>query len=161
MKEIERKFILKDTSILNSLDYIKYKRYFLYLDENIEIRIQRKGDKYEFERKISNSQLQAEKQKFELTENEFEELKKKSIYSLKRKSYLYLKEPEISIKIYEEDFKGLNRIEVEFNSVEEAESFEIPNWFGKEITNSKLGKDKILTQLSQIEFNELLKEFKE
>ena len=161
MKEIERKFILKDISILKNLNYIEYKRYFLFLDESVEIRIQKKGDKYEFERKLINSQLEAQKQKFEITKSEFEELNKKSIFSITRKSYLYSKKPEISIKIYEKKFKGLNRIEVEFNSIEEAKKFKTPSWFGEEITHSKLGKDKQLVQLTQKEFKTLLGNLKQ
>lgn len=131
MKEIERKFILKDISILKNLNYVEYERYFLYLNETVEMRIQKKGEKYEFERKLINSQLKAQKQKLEITKSEFEQLKKKSIFSITRKSYLYSKKPEISIKVYEEKFKGLNRIEVEFSSIDETTKFKIPSWFGE------------------------------
>ena len=160
MKEIERKFLLNDLSILDNLDYIEYERFFLFLNEDVEIRIQKKGHKYEFERKVIDSKLQAKKQKFEITKDEFEKLKRNSTRLLRRKSYLYSKNPEISIKVYEEDFEGLNRIEVEFSSVEEAKKFKSPNWFGKEITNSKLGKDKKLIRLDKEEFKQLLIEAK-
>ena len=44
----------------------------------------------------------------------------------------------------------------EFQGEDEAQSFNIPDWFGKEITETMLAKDSDLLKLSESEFNELI-----
>lgn len=49
--------------------------------------------------------------------------------------------------------------EVEFSSEDEAKKYKPLDWFGEEITDSPLRKDKKLSQLSSKEFTQLLKEY--
>jgi hypothetical protein len=48
---------------------------------------------------------------------------------------------------------------VKFSSEGDAKSFEPLDWFGREITNSPLGKDRALINLSEEEFDELCVEY--
>lgn len=51
MQEIERKFLIKEMPNLENLKPTYYERYFLFRSEKIEIRIQKKWEKFEFEKK--------------------------------------------------------------------------------------------------------------
>ena len=156
MKEIERKWILNKLPEIGDQKTVVYSRYFLYIENGIEVRIQSKGSKYEFERKVESNDLTRTGTKFEITKEEFEHFKKISIGSIERESYKY---EGISVKVYRGQLEGLIRAEVEFDSEEMANSFNPPAWFGKEITNTGLGKDKKLIRLSKEEFRKLLKTY--
>lgn len=157
--EIERKWFVKTLPDLSGLTPVSYERYFLFIGDTVEVRIQKKGNKFEFERKSQISKLTREEQKFEITEEEYETFKLFSNKSLIRDSYIYQKDPEISIKVYKGDHEGLVRAEVEFESEDEAQRFIPLDWFGKEITESPIGRDKSLISLSNEEFNQIISEY--
>src|SRR5579872_5953286 len=119
MKEIERKFLVKKMPDLSGHASVRYERYFLYKDGRVEMRIQQKGNRFEFERKMILSGLSSEKMKFEITRPEFEALKKIAGHSLIRDSYQLSDEPQISLKVYQGKFVGLIRAEAEFSSEKE------------------------------------------
>jgi len=154
--EIERKWFVKKLPDLSGLTPVSYERYFLFIGDTVEVRIQKKGNIFEFERKSQVSKLTREGQKFEITEKEFETFKQYCNKSLIRDSYLYQQDPEISIKIYKGDHEGLIRAEVEFVSEEDAKQFIPLDWFGEEITESPIGRDKSLVSLSNEEFNQII-----
>lgn len=64
--------------------------------------------------------------------------------------------PNITIKIYHGIYKGLIRAEVEFNNEYEYSNFKIPEWFGKDITNTELGMDARLIKLDRGDFLKIL-----
>lgn len=154
--EIERKWLVKRLPDLSGLSPISYERNFLYIGDEVEIRIQRKGDKYQFERKSQVGKLSREEQVFDITEEEFNALKRQSVKAILRDSYLLQKSPQITIKVYKGDHEGLIRAEVEFESEVEAEKFVPLDWFGEEITETPLGRDKLLISLSDDEFKKLM-----
>lgn len=156
-KEIERKFLIKKMPILDDLVSVDYERYFIYNHGGVEIRVQKKWDIYEFERKQTENKISAKKLKYQITKDEFEQLKKQAAYWIFRKSYKVSEEPKITIKIYSGRFEWLSRAEVEFVSEENANSFTLPDWFGDEITDSSLGRDSRLVKLSEEEFKKLMK----
>ncbi len=155
-KEIERKFFAKSLPNLAWIEPISYERYFLFRNDKSEIRIQNKWGKYEFERKEKKGNLSANKQKFEITKDEFEQLKKYSKQSIIRDAYLISKNPEISIKIYHWEFEWLVRVEIEFENEDLAKKFIPLDWFWEEITNSQLWKDSKLLDLKEEEFKKLI-----
>ena len=141
---------------LDDLESIDYERYFIYNQAGVEIRVQKKWDIYEFERKETQNMLFAKKLKYEITKTEFEQLKKQAPHWICRKSHKISEEPNMSIKTYSGRFQWLERVEVEFTSEEQANSFVIPDWFGEEITDSPLGRDSQLINLSEEEFKKLI-----
>ncbi len=155
-QEIERKFLVNTLPDVNHLKVIEYERSFLFIDKNSEIRIQKKWDRYELEKKTNRSSLQATKQKLEISLQEYRELKKNCKKIIQRKSYSISQNPEISLKIYSGEFKWLSRVEVEFQNEHQASSFTPLEWFWKEITNSPLWRDSQLVRLSRKEFLELI-----
>ena len=156
MKEIERKWILSKLPDVGNQVPIHYERHFLFIGEEVEVRIQRKGDKFEFERKVESNDLTRIGEKFEITEAEFNHFKQYAIGSLERESNIV---DGVSVKVYKGKHTGLIRAEVEFSSEDEAKQFAVPEWFGQEITDSPLGKDKKLIQLSSEGFNLLLEKY--
>lgn len=158
-QEIERKFFVKKLPDLSQKEPVRYERYFLYRTPPAEIRIQKKGDIYEFERKIEISPLTRVEHTFEITREEFNELKTYAKDVIVRDSYIISSNPEISVKIYHGAYEGLIRAEVEFSSETEAQNFKPPEWFGKEITNTKLARDASLIDLNAEEFKQQLHTF--
>jgi len=154
-KEIERKWLL--TKLPENLDGkpMPYERHFLFSGKKAEVRIQKKGEKYEFERKYQESELSRDIQKFQITKDEYNQLEESSIASIERESYL-VKDSNISVNKYGGRCSGLIRAEIEFGSEEEASAFIPLDYFGIEITDSRLGKDKKLISLSDEEFQALL-----
>ncbi len=156
MPEIERKWLVKTLPDLSQITPIHFERYFVFISDIVEIRVQQKGTGYEFERKTETSKVSRENQVFPITEAEFRYFKTQSNKGIIRDSYILQTEPEFSIKIYHGNYKGLIRAEVEFSSENEANSFLPFDWFGPEITTTPLGRDKKLIQLSVNQFSELL-----
>ncbi len=156
--EIERKFLVKELPDLSGIKSIPYERYYLRVDEKLEERIQKKGDKYELETKEVKSSLERTKDKKDISKEEFEELKRgKENEGIIREGYNLSSNPNISIKIYHGKFEGLVRAEVEFKSTEESENYNPESWMGKEITQTDLGRDAKLLCLTNEEFQSLLK----
>ncbi len=160
MQEIERKFLAKSLPDLSGKECISYERYFLKIESSFEERIQKKGDKYEKERKFKTSDLSRETEKQEISKEDFDVLKKSASKSIIRDSYKISDNPNTTIKIYHGDYEGLVRVEVEFFSEKDAKNFHPYDWMGKEITNTQLGKDAKLIQLSKKEFKDLLDSLK-
>ncbi|HLC32945.1 MAG TPA: hypothetical protein VJJ82_03900 [Candidatus Nanoarchaeia archaeon] len=71
----------------SGLTPIRYECYFLFKEKDVELHIQKKGTTYEFERKQDQSELESKKQKFAITKEEFEQLKKFISDALIRDSY--------------------------------------------------------------------------
>ena len=153
--EIERKFLVKRMPDLTAVKGEIQERYFLELG-NIEKRITKIDDKYFYEEKSRGNGLTSKKVIREISGVEFEKLKKISIKSLKRKCYILTIHPEVSIKVYDDEYLGLVRAEFEFESENEAKSFAPPEWCGIEITKTDLGRDGKLIKLEGKEFLNLL-----
>lgn len=157
--EIEKKYLVKKMPNLDNISKIEYERYFISDDPKNQVRVQRKNDTYEIEEKIEIASNKYKKEKKKISKEEFDKLIINCSKVIKRDSYLICDIPNITIKIYHGKYEGLARIEVEFLSSDELESFEVPDWFGREITNSGIGMDAKLINLNRDEFlRELLNE---
>lgn len=155
--EIERKFLVKNIPDLSNITPIRYERYYLKRGDGIEERIQKKGEIFEYEIKKEVSKLERTANKKIITEEEFDKLKQNSSESILRDSYKLSN--NLSIKIYHGRFEGLIRAEIEFETVELAKVYQSESWMGDEITDSPLGRDSKLLDLSDPEFHKLLSKF--
>ncbi len=137
--------------VVSSLDNIplsipiRYERYYI----NDNLRIQKKQDNLEKEI-LDNDNNIIEKEN--ILEEEFNTLKNESYSKIIRDSYLYLNDERVSIKRYFDNYEGLIRVEIKFNTIEEMKSYIKESWMGKEITNTPLAFDKYLSKLSREEF---------
>ena len=142
---LTRRFIIQSLNNVNVSSPIRYERYYI----NNNLRIQSKDNI--FEKEILNKE-NVIIEKTNISEDEFNQLKKDAYSKIIRDSYLYLDDNRISIKKYLGQYKGLIRVEVKFNSIDEMNSYKKESWMGTEITNSTLAFDKYLSKLSEQEF---------
>lgn len=156
--EIERKFLISKLPDVSGIVPIEYERYFLERSNGIETRVQKKGNKYTFEKKVEKEGVGRERaEEREISEEEFNTLKKAASKAILRTRYDI--SPLVAIQVYQGDYEGLIRYEVEFNTVEEAQAYVPESWLGKEITESPLGRDGKLLDLSREDFLAELKKF--
>lgn len=142
---LTRRFIIQSLDNVNINSPIRYERYYI----NDNLRIQSKNNMLEKEILDKDNIIIA---KTNISEEEFNKLKKEAYSKIIRDSYLYLDDDRISIKKYLDKYEGLIRVEVKFNSIDEMNSYKIESWMEAEITNSPLAFDKYLSKLSEQEF---------
>lgn len=142
---LTRRFIIQSLDNVNINSPIRYERYYI----NDNLRIQSKNNMLEKEILDKDNIIIT---KTNISEEEFNKLKKEAYSIIIRDSYLYLDDDRISIKKYLDKYEGLIRVEVKFNSIDEMNSYKIESWMEAEITNSPLAFDKYLSKLSEQEF---------
>ncbi len=145
--EIERKWILdKIPAEFMKCTPIPYLRYIIFTDDNVELRVQRKGDQYELERKEKATALSRKSIKVTISEGEFNTLKSTSNDYISRES---LTSGNRAVKVYDGEYTGLIRYEVEFKTEKEAREYVAPEWAKIEITGTVLANDSKLITLSR------------
>lgn len=145
--EIERKFLVENLPL--KID--GYKKLCIqqsYISTKPVIRLRKSNDDYILTVKGAG---RISRQEFELSlqESEYEKLKKLVTSKIITKERFLIPIEDgytAELDIYEGELKGLMTVEVEFSSLDNAEKFVAPNWFGKEVTddsrysNSSLAK---------------------
>lgn len=149
--EIERKFLV---SSLPS-DLVSYPSHHIeqgYLSTDPVVRIRKEDENYYLTYK-SKGLLEREEVNLPLTKESYEHLKKKSDGFLITKTRFlipYLTNFLIELDIFEEVHQGLIIAEVEFQSVEDANTFLPPSWFKKDVTNDPRYQNSNLSVSPQI-----------
>ena len=141
--EIERKFLVSAIPDLNGLKYDEIKQgYFSITPEK---RVRKKGNTYILTEKGEGDLIREEKEEI-ISEEYGEELFKKSKTFIIEKTRYYIPYGEYTIEldIYSGKHRGLIVAEVEFPSVEKANEFIPPEWFGEDITKDKSYKNMML-----------------
>ena len=135
--EIERKFLIKN--IPENLD--SYAFHLIeqgYLCTDPVVRVRRQDDDYFLTYK-GNGLLAREEYNLPLTQSGYEHLIKKADGNIiKKKRYLIpIEDTDLTIEldIFDKPFAPLIMAEVEFSSVEDANAFIAPDWFGEDVTN--------------------------
>jgi len=133
--EIERKFLIKELP-----DLTKFENKHItqgYLNTNPVVRVREDGEEYYLTYK-GKGLLAREEANLPLTKEAFEHLIEKSDGKIIRKTrYLIPLTPyTIELDVFEGDHAPLIMAEVEFPSVEEANAFVAPDWFGEDVTQN-------------------------
>lgn len=135
--EIERKFLIKN--IPENLD--SYAFHLIeqgYLCTDPVVRVRRQDDDYFLTYK-GKGLLAREEYNLPLTRSGYEHLIKKADGNIiKKKRYLIpIEDTDLTIEldIFDKPFAPLIMAEVEFSSVEGANAFIAPDWFGEDVTN--------------------------
>lgn len=108
-----------------------------------DVRIRNKGGVFTYTVKhfVKNSQETGycREETRQISQAEFLRLMKSSNKKISKMRYFYPLKKGLTaeVDVYKENLKGLNVVEVEFPNLEAYEKFEIPAWFGKEVTDSK------------------------
>lgn len=132
--EIERKFLIK--ALPEDLDsYPRHRIEQAYLCTEPVLRVRRKDEKYILTYKGAGF-LAREEHEFPLTEEAYRHLLEKADgnritkdrYELPYGAYT------IELDVFDAPFAPLVLAEVEFPSEEEAHAFQVPAWFGEEVT---------------------------
>lgn len=145
--EIERKFLIKNLpENLENFTHYEIKQGYISTDPTIRLRQQ--DDNYILTVK-SAGLMKKEEYELDLTENQFNRLWKKTEGNTIEKTRYVIplnNGLKAELDVYKGFLSGFMNVEVEFPSTKEAILFDIPNWFGQEVTqdpkysNSSLAK---------------------
>ena len=136
--EIERKFLVKE--LPKKLETYEQKHISQgYMCTNPVVRIRRSNEEYFLTYK-GRGKMVREEHEFPLTAEAFEHMLPKidGILIDKVRYLIPLEDGHVAeLDIFQGVLAPLRLVEVEFVSVEDAEKFVAPEWFGEDVTNSK------------------------
>lgn len=159
--EIERKFLLGEQIDLKDYDWVEINQ--SYIGVNPVSRVRKMGNKYYYNQKGVGTLVREENEK-EITEETYNKIIKYRIgRTINKLRYRIPLDNEVDAELdyYLDDLSPLVTVEVEFKSLEDANSFVVPIWFGKEITEDVRYKNDNLAVATKDELSELLKDTKE
>ena len=139
--EIERKFLVDDPPDLEGCEPFQIHQGYLALPDDqggAEVRLRRKDDQLLLTVKGGSGRVRTEEE-FELARERFD-----SLWPLtegrrisKRRYRIPVGEVTAEVDFYGGELDGLVTAEVEFESEADADRFEAPEWFGRELTGDK------------------------
>ncbi|RUS45182.1 CYTH domain-containing protein [Cohnella sp. AR92] len=160
--EIERKFLLKQTpawlvenNMIRPIKEQRIEQTYLAMDETQELRIRRITDvrtgqmEYTHTFKLGNG-MTREEVEYSISGSIYEQVARAfgAVPLTKNRITAEWRDKVVEIDVY--DQLELTVVEVEFDSEEEANSFEPPEWFGKDIGAEKQYSNKtVWKQLQQ------------
>ncbi len=147
--EIERKFLTDGFPY--QLD--RYKKLEItqgYVLFEPDIRVRKENDRYFYTIKSGNGLVREEVEK-EIDETTYFFYMKNIKGVVKKTRYLIPIDDNLIAEydVYQDNLLGLRTVEVEFDSIEQAGNFNIPNWFGGEITGIKMYRNSNLSKIEQ------------
>ena len=156
--EIERKFIVKYLpDNLTEYEHHEVSQGYIYTAPVIRIR---KSDERYYITVKSGGLLEREEFEIDITPDAYKDLSKKCDGNVISKTRYKLPLGEglvAELDIFHDSFEGLRYVEVEFPSVEAAEAFEIPDYFGREVTEYPEYQNSSLSSMTAEEIVEFMK----
>ena len=154
--EIERKFLLKE--LPKDLD--KYSSTEIsqgYISTEPVVRIRQRNDNFYITIKSGGLMERIEVEK-DITEKEFKELStivKGNV--IKKTRYLIpFEKHTIELDVFHGDFEGLILAEIEFDSKEEADRFNMPDFFYKDVTENPAYQNSSMSRMAKEDIYKLL-----
>ncbi len=149
--EIERKFLIGNIPDLSEYKYHEIEQ--AYLNTNPVVRIRKEDDTYYLTYK-GKGFMAREEYNLPLNKESYEHLLKKADGNIisKRRYLIPYNKYTIELDIFTGVFQGLVIAEVEFDSVDEANSFIGPDWFVEDVTSDKKYHN---SYLSKLDLNEM------
>ena len=134
--EIERKFLIKYIpDNLRKLSEHKIIQSYLIAEDDFEIRLRNIDDKYFITIKIAQSNIERIEKEIEISEELYSKLDKRTNKHLYKTRTKY-KYDEYILEVDEYE-NGLKLLEIEFENVQQAKDFIVPEWIEKEVTYYK------------------------
>lgn len=142
--EIERKFLIKKIPDLSKYPCKKLVQGYLCTDPTVRVR--NEGGEYLLTYKSKGVEMMSrEEYNLPLNKEAFENMIKKVDGNIISKTRYYIplgpnekgNELTLELDVFDEPFAPLLFGEVEFETVEEAKSFAIPDWFGEDVTQNR------------------------
>jgi len=154
--EIERKF-LADPASLDLEMYAKTEMTQGYLFTDPVLRIRQKDDSYILTVK-SGGLLAREEYEIDLTREQYENMagSVKGLFIRKTRYLIPCPPYTIELDLFHGSLEGLIYAEVEFPSIEEAEAFVPPSWFGREVTEDGSFTNAALSKMTEEELSAFL-----
>lgn len=147
--EIEKKFLIKELpKDLTGYKYHKIEQ--AYLNTAPVVRIRRQDDEYYLTYK-GGGMMAREEYNLPLNKASYEHLREKADGNIITKTRYLIPINDNSLTaeldIFEGKFAGMLLVEVEFRSVEQADAFHKPEWFGEDVTHNKLYHNSYLSKI--------------
>lgn len=147
--EIEKKFLPGNLpEDLNQYTHHKIEQ--AYLNTSPVVRIRKQDDEYYLTYK-GGGMMAREEYNLPLNEKSYNHLLKKADGNIITKTRFLIPINDGSLTaeldIFEGKFSGMVLIEVEFQSVEQADAFQKPDWFGEDVTYDKKYHNSYLSKL--------------
>ncbi|MGE0793077.1 MAG: adenylate cyclase [Candidatus Woesearchaeota archaeon] len=140
--ELERTFLAKEISFLKNCEFKEFVD--VYIPANVNhpvLRLRKKGNKFELTKKYPVNEGDSSHMNEEtiiLDENEFNALSKLDGKRVAKKRYYYPYNNLIAeVDVFTEDLKGLVLVDFEFKTMEEKDSFEMPDFCLVEVTQEE------------------------
>ncbi len=150
--EIEKKFLVEECPALDGFKAeVVRQGYITSGEDSIEVRVRQKGQGYYITIKSRGTLARAE------YETAVEQAQFETLWPategrrLEKTRYTgaLADGAAVELDIFEGHLAGLQLVEVEFASVEDAEAFIAPGWFGADVTEDKRYKNSALAVASQ------------
>ena len=140
-KEIERKFLIKDMPDLSKYEFKRLEQGYLCTDPTIRVR--KEDDSYYMTYK-GRGRIEKEEYNLDLTKEAYETLIAKSEGNIISKTRYLIPIGKSSkgndltaeLDVFDAPFAPLRFLEIEFLSMEEANDFITPDWFGEDVTDN-------------------------
>lgn len=143
--EIERKFLIKHLPKLENAQFKDIEQAYLEIGER-EVRIRKTNKGCFYTIKSGKGLARKENESF-ISQDDYDKLLDKHIGKIIKKRRYMLPIYEgltAELDIYEDILAGLNTVEVEFASIEQATAFRPPIWFGDDVTENDAYKNASL-----------------
>lgn len=150
--EIEKKFLVSECPALDDFKAeVVRQGYITSGEDSVEVRVRQKGKGYYITVKSRGTLARAE------YETAVEQAQFETLWPategrrLEKTRYTGALEDgsAVELDIFEGHLAGLQLVEVEFASVEDAETFIAPDWFGEDVTEDKRYKNSALAVVDQ------------
>lgn len=146
--EIERKYLIeKLPENINEYKYLTIEQG--YLNTSPVVRVRRQDDEYYLTYK-GKGMMVREEYNLPLNKQAYEHLITKADGNvISKKRYLIPLDGKhtIELDVFMGRFEGLLLAEVEFESVEDANSFTPPEWFGPDVTNNPVYHNSVMSRM--------------
>lgn len=145
--EIERKFKVEKLPNLQNVKKAKIIQAYLNTDSEPTLRIRKYNDEYLLTYKYSkkdNGINVCNEVELPITEECFNNLLTKIEGNIIEKTRYFIN--EIELDIFEGKYEGLILAEVEFESIEDANRYNKPNWLGEDVTKDKNYRNSYLAK---------------
>ena len=150
--EIERKFLIKE--LPGNLDsYPSHRIEQAYLCTEPVVRIRRQDEEYFLTYK-GKGLMAREEVNLPLNQDAYLHLKEKADGNVIQKTRYLIPDPDsvhtIELDVFDEPFAPLVLAEVEFESVEAANAYRMPDWFSEDVTHDRKYHNSNMSVLSPV-----------